>query len=40
MPDDIQVYCSCIDRVRHHVGVADAVFAGRIDTCHHDLNPS
>lgn len=38
MPDDIQVYCNCIERVRHHVSVSDNVFAGVIDTGHRDLN--
>ena len=35
---DIQIYCNCIERVRHHVSISDNVFAGRIDTGHHDLN--
>jgi len=38
MPNDIQIYCNCIERARHHVSIADAVFAGRIDTGHRDLN--
>src|SRR5258707_2442141 len=38
MPDDIQIYCNCVERVRYHVGVADTVFAGRIDTGQQDLN--
>lgn len=38
MPTDIEIYCSCIGRVRHHLGVADTVFTGRIDTGHHNLN--
>lgn len=38
MPDDIQVYCNCMERVRHHVSVADTVFAGKIDTGHRELN--
>jgi hypothetical protein len=38
VPTDIQIYCACMERVRHHVGVADTVFAGTIDTGHRDLN--
>jgi hypothetical protein len=38
MPTDIEIYCNCIERVRHHVSVADAVFAGKIETGHRDLN--
>ena len=38
MPTDIQIYCNCIERVRYHVSVACTVFAGKIDTEHHDLN--
>lgn len=38
MPTDIEIYCNCIARVRHHVSIADTVFAGRIDTGHRDLN--
>jgi hypothetical protein len=38
VPDDIHVYCNCMERVRHHVSVADTVFAGKIDTKHRDLN--
>src|ERR1035438_9699065 len=38
MPTDIEIYCSCIGRVRNHLGIADTVFAGKIDTGHHDLN--
>jgi len=38
MPDDIHIYCKCIERVRHHLSIADAVFAGKIDTGHHNLN--
>jgi hypothetical protein len=35
---DIEIYCRCMDRVRHHVSIADAVFARKIDTGHADLN--
>jgi len=38
MPTDIEIYCNCIARVRHHLSVADTVLAGRIDTGHPDLN--
>src|SRR5579863_1368776 len=38
MPNDIEIYCNCIQRVRYHLGVADTVFAGKIDTGHSDLN--
>jgi hypothetical protein len=38
MPSDIEIYCNCIERVRHHVSIADTVFAGTIDTGHRDLN--
>ena len=38
MPTDIQIYCNCVERVRYHVGVADTVFGGKIDTGHGDLN--
>ena len=38
MSEDIQTYCNCIERARHHVSIADNVFAGRIDTGFHDLN--
>jgi hypothetical protein len=38
VPDDIQIYCDCIQRVRYHVSVSDTVFAGAIDTGHQDLN--
>jgi hypothetical protein len=38
MPTDIEIYCNCIDRVRYHVGVADTIFAGQINTGHRDLN--
>jgi hypothetical protein len=38
MPNDIQIYCNCIERVRHHVSIADTIFAGKIDTGHPDLN--
>lgn len=36
--NDIQTYCGCMERVRHRVSVADAVFAERLDTGHADLN--
>lgn len=36
--DDIQIYCACKERVRHHVSIVDTVFAGRIDTGLPDLN--
>jgi hypothetical protein len=35
---DIQIYCNCIERVRYHVGVADTVFGGKINTGYADLN--
>jgi hypothetical protein len=38
MPTDIEIYCNCIERVRHHVSIADTVFAGTIDTGLRDLN--
>jgi hypothetical protein len=38
MPNDIEVYCNCVDRVRHHLSIVDTVFAGRTDTGHRDLN--
>jgi len=38
MPEDIEIYCACMERVRHHVSVADTVFAGRIDIGNADLN--
>jgi hypothetical protein len=38
MPTDIEIYCNCIERVRHHVGVAETVLIGRIDTGHRELN--
>lgn len=38
MPKDIQIYCDCMERVRHHVSVADTVFAGKISTGSADLN--
>src|SRR5215472_1739197 len=38
MATDIEIYCNCIECVRYHVGVSDAVFTGKIDTGHHDLN--
>jgi hypothetical protein len=38
MATDIEIYCNCIARVRHHVGVVDAVLAGTIGTGHADLN--
>jgi hypothetical protein len=37
-PNDIQIYCNCMERVRHHIGLVDAVFAGGINTGHRDLN--
>lgn len=37
MPDDVQIYCNCMHRVRRHVSVADSVFAAKIDTGHRDL---
>jgi len=37
MPTDIEIYCNCIARVRHHVSIADTVLAGKIDTGHSDL---
>lgn len=38
MPTDIEIYCNCIERVRHHVTVAETILVGRIDTGHHELN--
>jgi hypothetical protein len=38
VPNDIQIYCGCIERVRHHVSVADTVLAGKINTGRDDLN--
>jgi hypothetical protein len=38
MPTDIEIYCNCIARVRHHVGIVDTILAGKIDTGHPDLN--
>jgi hypothetical protein len=38
VPNDIQTYCNCMERVRHHVSVADEVLAGRIDTRLDELN--
>jgi gamma-glutamylcyclotransferase (GGCT)/AIG2-like uncharacterized protein YtfP len=35
---DIDIYCECIARVRHHISIADTVFAGVIDTGHRELN--
>jgi hypothetical protein len=35
---DIGIYCESIARVRHHISIADAVFAGAIDTGHRELN--
>ncbi len=29
MANDVLVYCNCMDRVRHHVSVADSVFVCR-----------
>lgn len=38
VPNDVQTYCNCMERVRHHVSVADEVSAGRLDTGQADLN--
>jgi hypothetical protein len=38
MPNDIEVYCNCVDRVRHHLSIVDTVFDGKIDTGHRELN--
>jgi hypothetical protein len=38
MPNDIDIYCNCMERVRRHVHIADSVFAGKIDTRDRDLN--
>ena len=38
MPTDIDIYCNYLDRVRYHVGIADTVFARKIETGHPDLN--
>lgn len=38
MPTDIEIYCNCIERVRHHVSVAGAVLEGKTQTGYHDLN--
>jgi hypothetical protein len=38
VPYDIQIYCTCMERVRHHVSIVDTVFAARIDTGFPDLN--
>jgi len=38
VPTDIEIYCSCIARVRYHLGVSDTIFAGEINTGHKDLN--
>lgn len=38
MPTDIEIYCHCVERVRHHVSVAETVLAGKIDTGFHELN--
>src|SRR5450755_960317 len=38
MPTDIEIYCNCIERVRHHVAVVETVLASKIDTGHHQLN--
>lgn len=35
---EIDIYCECIARVRHHISIADTVFAGVIDTGHRELN--
>lgn len=35
---DIQTYCGCMERVRHHVSVAEAVFAGLLNIGHADLD--
>lgn len=35
---DIDIYCECIARVRHHISIADTVIAGLIDTGHRELN--
>jgi hypothetical protein len=32
MPKDIQIYCECMERARHHLSVADTVIAGKINT--------
>jgi len=38
VPEDIKIYCGCMERVRHHVSVADTVFAGKINTGSEELN--
>lgn len=38
MPNDIEIYSGCMERVRHHLSIADTLLAGRIDTGHRDLN--
>jgi len=38
VPNDIQTYCNCMERVRLRVSVADAVISGRIDAGSPDLN--
>lgn len=38
VPNDVQIYCGCMERVRHHVSVADTVFAGNITTGTDELN--
>src|ERR1700730_1967634 len=38
MPNDIEIYCHCVERVRHHVSFADTVFAGKIESGHRDVN--
>ena len=35
---DIEIHCNCIERVRHHVSVAETVLVGKIDTGHRVLN--
>jgi hypothetical protein len=38
MPTDIEVYCNCVERVRHDVSVAETVLTRKIDTGRHELN--
>jgi hypothetical protein len=38
VPNDIQTYCGCMERVRHRVSIADAVAARCLDTGDAELN--
>ena len=38
MNDDLKIYCNCIERVRHHITVAESVLSGKINTGLQELN--